>query len=164
VLRGLGVSDEIAKAFFRSRAFTLTDQTRFVTALMAVKTKGLADYVDSARGAKTPREALFFVESAEMLRRQHDEGTVSAVLTDSRTMVALSGGRAVALLPLDYVAWTEPVSEAATEIAERARKELGAKGLQMQITGKTSEQARKELQSLGWAVQDGASAGSPSGH
>jgi hypothetical protein len=128
-----------------------------------LKAKGLADYVDAAREAKTPREALFFVESAEMLSRQHAAGAVSAILTDSRAMVALSGGRAVALLPLDYVAWTEPVAEAATEIAERAKTELDAKGLQMQLTGKTSTQARKELQSLGWTLKEGVPAGSPSG-
>jgi hypothetical protein len=44
---------------------------------------------------------------------------------DSRAMVGLAGGRAVALLPLDYVAWTEPVAEASGEIAERARRSWG---------------------------------------
>jgi hypothetical protein len=162
-LKALGVSDEVAGKFFRNDAFTLTDQTRFVTALTAVKAKGLADYVDAAREAKTPREALFFVESAEILKRQHGQGAVSAVLTDSRAMVALSGGQAVALLPLDYVAWTEPVAAAATEIVERAKKELGASGLEMQLTGQASERARKELRALGWTVKENASAGSPSG-
>jgi hypothetical protein len=100
----LGVSEEIAAKFLQNDAFTLTEQTRFVSALQAVKAKGLADYVDAAHEAKTPREALFFVESAEMLKRQHGEGAVHSVLTDSRAMVGLSGGRAVALLPLDYLA------------------------------------------------------------
>jgi hypothetical protein len=162
-MKALGVSEEVAQGFFRNEAFTLTDQTRLVTALTAVKAKGLADYVDAARGAKTPREALFFVASAEMLKRQHGDSAVSAVLTDSRAMVALAGGRGVALLPLDYLAWTEPVAEAASEIANRAKTELGAKGLQMQITGKVSERARKELQSIGWTLTEGASAGSPTG-
>jgi hypothetical protein len=88
---------------------------------------------------------------------------VTEVLTDSRAMVALSGGRATALLPLDYLAWTEPVAKAATEIAERARTQLGAKGLQMQLTGQASERARKELQTLGWALQEKVSAGGLSG-
>jgi hypothetical protein len=55
------------------------------------------------------------------------------------------------------------VAEAASEIANRAKTELGAKGLQMQITGKVSERARKELQSIGWTLTEGASAGSPTG-
>ncbi|MGD8895754.1 MAG: hypothetical protein PVJ73_06945 [Acidobacteriota bacterium] len=158
-LRALGVSEEVAAGFFRNDAFTLTDQTRFVVALTAVKAKGLADYVDAARGAKTPREGLFFVESAEMLQRQHGEGAVSAVLTDSRAMIALSGRRAVALLPVDYLSWTEPVAQAATEIVARAREELGATGLRMQLTGQVSAQARKELEALGWALTEKAPGG-----
>lgn len=153
-LEALGVSKEVAAKFFRNDAFTLTDQTRFVAALAAVKAKGLADYVDAAHEAATPREALFFVESAEMLQRQHGETPVSSVLTDSRAMVAVSGGRAVALLPLDYLAWTEPVAKTAAEIAQRAKTELGAKGLQMQLTGQVSTEARKELQGLGWALKE----------
>ncbi len=160
-LKALGVSEDVASNFFRNDAFTLTDQTRFVAALTAVKAKGLADYVDAARGAKTPREAVFFVASAEMLKRQHGEAAVSSVLTDSRAMVAVSGGRAVALLPLDYLAWTEPVAEVSAEVAARAKKELGAKGLQMQLTGQVSQRARKELQALGWALKEKASAGGP---
>jgi hypothetical protein len=162
-LTALGVSQEIAAKLFQNDAFTLTDQTRFVSALGAVKTKGLADYVDAARGAKTPREALFFVESAEMLKRQHGEGAVSTVLTDSRAMVALSGGRAIALLPLDYLAWTEPVSEAAAEIAARAKKELGAAGLEMHLTGQASAKARTGLQSIGWKLKEGVPGSAPGG-
>ncbi|MCG6928602.1 MAG: hypothetical protein LJF30_25260, partial [Acidobacteria bacterium] len=120
-------------------------------------------YVDAARGADAPRQALFFVESAEMLRRQHEEGPVSAVLTDSRAMVALAGGRAIALLPLDYVAWTEAVAGAAAEIAERAKKELGATGLEMQLTGTASDRARKETQALGWTLKEKVPAGFPGG-
>lgn len=163
-LKALGVSPEVSAAFFKSDAFTLTHHTRFVEALGAVKAKGLADLVDTATHARTPREGLFFVESAEMLERLHGEGKVSTVLEDSRAVVALSGGRGVMLLPLDYLAWTENVSQSAAEIAARAKKELGAEGLQLQITGKTSTRARAELQKLGWAVAEGAKSGSPSGH
>ena len=159
-LTALGVSQEIAAKFFQNDAFTLTDQTRFVSALGAVKAKGLAGYVDVARDAENPREASFFVESAEMLKRQHgDEGAVSSVLTDSRAMVGLSGGRAIALLPLDYLAWTEPVSEATAEIAARAKKELGAAGLEMHLTGQASAKARTELQSIGWKLKEGVPGG-----
>jgi hypothetical protein len=152
-LKALRVPDEVAQGLLGNKAFTLTDQTRFVAALTAVGAKGLADYVDAARAAKTPREALFFVESAEMLQRQHGESGATHVLTDSRALVASSGGRGVALLPLDYVSWTEPVAQAAAEIARRAKEELGVSGLEMQITGDVSARARTELQTLGWALK-----------
>jgi len=158
-LKALGVSDEVAAEFLRNDAFTPTDQTRFVAALAAVKAKGLADYLGTARNARSPREALFFVASAEMLKRQHAESAVSAVLTDCRAMVALSGGRAVVLFPLDYVAWTDPFAATATEIAGRATKELGATVLEMQVTGQVSTRARREIQALGWTLKEASPAG-----
>jgi len=155
-LAELGVSADVQKGFFKNAAFTLTYRTRLVAALHAVKTKGVADYVDAARGAKTERQALFFVESAEMLQALHAAEPVSAVLTDSRAMVAKTqAGKAVALLPLDYVAWTANVKQAGAEIAQRTKKELGAGGLEMRLTGKASPRATKELTALGWAVQEG---------
>jgi hypothetical protein len=155
-LAELGVSADAQKAFFKNKAFTLTYETRFIAALHAVKAKGAADYVEAARGAKTEREALFFVESAEMLQALHAAAPVSAVLTDSRAMVAKTGsGAGVALLPLDYVAWTENVQKAGTEIAERTRKELGAKALEMHLAGKTSPRAKKDLEALGWTLKEG---------
>jgi len=161
-LKAIGVADEIADAFFRNDAFTLTEQTRFVAALEGVTANGLADYVATASVAGTPREGLFFVESVEMLQRQHGEGAVTSVLADSRAMVALSGNRAIVLLPLDYLSWTESVAQAAAEIVERAKNELGASDLEMLLTGRASGRARNELQELGWALSErAAAAGSP---
>ena len=60
--------------------------------------------------------------------------------------------------------WTEPAAATLTEITGRSKKELGAKGLQLQLTGRVSDRARTELQSLGWAVQERVSGGSPSGN
>jgi len=155
-LTELGVPADVRKAFFRNAAFTLTLQTRFVAALKAVKAKGLADYVDAARGAEQERQALFFTESAEMLQQLHAGTPVQAVLTDSRAMVAKAGGRAIAVLPLDYVRWADNVKKAGGEMAERAKKELGASALEMRLTGKASARARKELAALGWKLAEGA--------
>jgi len=154
-LTELGVSADVQKAFFRNDAFTLTLQTRFVAALRAVKSKGLADYVDAARGAEQERQALFFTESAEMLQQLHARTPVAEVLTDSRAMVAKASGKAIALLPLDYVRWAENVKTAGGEMAGRAKGELGASTLEMRLTGKTSARAKKELSALGWNVVEG---------
>ena len=162
-LKAVGVSEDVSGKFFRNDHFTLTDQTRFVAALTAVKAKGLADYVDTARHADNPREALFFVESAEMLELQHSQAAVKQILTDSRAMVAASGGRAFALLPIDYLAWTKPVSESATEIAERAKKELGTSGLEMRLTGQASSRSRTGLQAIGWNLKEDVPGGGPGG-
>ena len=128
-LAELGVDKAFAAEFLESKAFSPSQQTRFVAALHAVRAAGLADYVDAAReaGARSRRNSY---RERQMLATFHAGDPVKAVLTDSRAMVAVAGGKkAVALLPLDSVRWTEASKKALTEIADRARKELSAGSL-----------------------------------
>jgi hypothetical protein len=155
-LSELGVDKKVAGAFLKSTAFSPSKQTRFVAALHAVRAAGCADYVDAAREAASEVEAEFFTESAEMLAALHARDRVEAVLPDSRAMVAGVGDRkAVALLPLDSIHWTEASRRALSEIAERARKELSAGTLEIELTGRMTPRAKKEAEGLGWKVAQG---------
>lgn len=153
-LKALGVSQVDAKRFFENRGYTLTSQTRFITALDAVKAKGLVDYVNAAADAAGERQALFFVESAEMLQREHAASPISAVLEDSRALVARQGSRAVALLPLDYVTSTAQTREVMAEVSTRVKKEFSASRLEVRLTGQASARFRTDLTGLGWAVSE----------
>jgi len=152
----LGVSEDVAGRFFRNRSYTLTGRTRLIAALSAVKAPGCADYVDAAAEAVSEREALFFIESAELLAGLHEGAPVTAILPDSRAMVARSGEAAVALLPFDTLTWTERLSDAAAEIAGRARDELGAKALEVRLSGTATPAAKAGLGAAGWQVTEGA--------
>jgi hypothetical protein len=157
-LRALGVSDDLIKRLTLSKGFTLTLHTRLAGALSAVRAKGSADYVAAAAEAATEREALFFVESAEMLTRFHNKTPVVELLTDSRALVAKTrDDRATILLPLDWVRWTEAYEKALREAGRRARQELGATKFEIQLTGQMSEIAKKETATLGWAVVEPSS-------
>ena len=154
-LAELGVAKDAAKAFFNTKPMTLTFQTAFIDALYATKAKGAADYVESATGCETEREALFFTEAAIMLKALHERSSVTAVLQDSRALVAkVSDGRAVVLLPVDWARWTEPFEKAADEIASRARSELGAERLELHMTGRITKTARERLAARGWKVTE----------
>lgn len=155
----LGVSKQVASRFFVNGNFTLTSQTRFITALHQVKAKGAADYVDAATESEDERDALFFVESAEMLAGLHKGQPVTAILTDSRAMVAKTGASAVALLPVDWMRWTEALDKASLEIAGRAKQELGATALELRTSGTTSPAAREGLAAHGWTVKERVIAG-----
>ena len=154
-LAELGVEQGAAKAFFKTTPMTLTFQTVFIDALYATKATGAADYVTSATGCDTEREALFFTESAVMLKALHAESPVTAVLEDSRTLVArTSDGRAVVLLPVDWARWTAPFEKAADEIAARAKSELGAKSVELHMTGRITKTAKERLSARGWKVTE----------
>jgi hypothetical protein len=152
--RALGASGDVIKRLYLSKGFTLTLHTRLATALTAVKAKGSADFVATAAAeADTEREALFFVESAEMLQHFHAKAPVVEMLADSRAALAKTqDGRGVALVPVDWVQWTEPFQKAAREAGERAKQELGVAKLELHLTGRASDLAKKEASALGWSV------------
>ena len=114
----LGASKDVASKFFKNGWFTLTMQTRLVAALSSVNRPGCADYLQTASHADDEREALFFVESAEMLQHAHGKAPVARVLDDSQAVVALAGSKAVLLAPVDYVRSTDASREVLTEVAE----------------------------------------------
>jgi hypothetical protein len=154
-----GATKDASARFFRNPNYTLTARTRFVAALAAVKAPGCGDYVDAAAEAKDEREALFFVESAELLAGLHKATPVKAVLQDSRALIANTGSSAIALLPFDVLRWTERLAAASTEIAARAKKELGATSLELRVLGQVTPAARKGLEQAGWKIREGASEG-----
>jgi hypothetical protein len=153
-LKTLGVPSADAAMFFQNRGYTLTSQTRLALALGRVKVPGAADYVAGAARASGEREALFFVESAELLQRLHTAGPVAAVLTDSRALVTARGARAIVVLPVDYLRSTTETRQAMTEIDSRARAELHATSLELQTTGRVSDRLRGEMKKMGWTLRE----------
>lgn len=149
--RDIGATSDDANAFFRNRVFTLTMQTRLVAALAAVGVPGTGDYLASAAESADEREALFFVESAELLQREHETAAVARVLTDSRALVAgRADGEAVLVLPFDWLRATGTTSAEFTELARRATTELGASRRRLVVSGTVTETATAALGLAGW--------------
>jgi hypothetical protein len=149
--KALGVSDAAAKAFFLNNRLTLTMQTRVLAALSAVKPANTADYVVTITGATSVREALFFVHSVEMLQTLHAKSPVTAVLADSKALVAVtSDGAGVVLLPVDWLRETTSAVATMTEIAMRARSELGATSLRVETDATATPRATSSFGKLGW--------------
>ncbi len=155
-LSEIGVSKDDAGRFFANPNFTLTSQTRFVAALHAVKVKGSVDYVAVASGAEDERDALFFVESVELLQGLDATRPVSEILVDSRAVVARTEKGAVVLLPFDYLRWTEWLAESSRDIAARARREMDARALEVHLSGTATEAAKAGLAASGYRVVEGA--------
>lgn len=152
-LRELGVSDATAKRLFVNTAMTLSYETRLIAALHAVKIPGAAECVAAAAEARHEREALFHVESAELLQALHAKAPFTALLGDSLATVALRrGGQAVVLLPVDWLRRTNEMGSTLVEIDSRARKELKATSLALVLSGAASAEASKALAARGWTV------------
>ena len=152
-LTEMGVGAGTISALYRSKAFSLTLYTRLASSLRDVNVPGCAAYVETSAEAVSEREAAFFVESAEMLSSFHQATPVAAVLEDSRALVAKTkDGRAVVMLPVDWVSWTEAYDKALGEVSKRAKAELGATPHEVRMTGRFSAVAKREMTALGWTV------------
>jgi hypothetical protein len=152
-LRELGVPDTTARKLFLNSAMTLSYETRLIAALHALKLPGSADRVAATAASRHEREALFHVESAELLQRQHGRTAFSALLTDSHaTVAAAENGQAFALLPIDWLRWTATAESTLREIDARARRELKARTLVIVLTGEASGTASKELAARSWKL------------
>jgi hypothetical protein len=149
----LGVGADAAKKFFLNNRLSLTMQTRVLSALHAVKPGNAADFITTITGARTEREALFFIHSAEMLQELHAKSPVKAILTDSRTLVAVTrDGHGVALLPLDWLRETKSAVATMTELAARTRKELGATSLRLETDAHITDRAKAAFSAAGWTM------------
>lgn len=149
--RDIGATSDDAGAFFRNRAFTLTMQTRLVGALATVGVPGAGDYLASAAEAADEREALFFVESAELLQREHEAAPVARVLTDSRALVAVrASGEAIVVLPFDWLRATDATAAEFSELARRATAELGASTRRLVASGTVTDGATAAIAAAGW--------------
>jgi hypothetical protein len=152
-LKELGVPGDTAQRLFRNSAMTLSCETRIIAALYAVKLPGASGRVAAAAESKNEREALFHVESAELLQQRHAKTPFTGLLTDSLATVAVTADhRAFVLLPLDWIRRTEAAESTLGEIDARARKELKATSVAIVLTGKASAEASKMLAARGWRV------------
>jgi hypothetical protein len=153
-LKELGIPGDTAQRLFRNSAMTLSYETRLIAALYAVKVSGAAGRAAAAAESRNGREALFHVESAELLQTQQAKTPFTALLTDSLATVAVAAsGHAFVLLPIDWLRWTTTAESTLQEIDARARKELKATTVVIVLTGKASSAASKELAARGWRVE-----------
>jgi hypothetical protein len=154
-LAELGVSKRVAKEFFANPNWTPSLSTVFVSALDAVRARGLTAYVEAASLAQTERDARFYTESAVLLQRLHGENPVEAALTGVKTMVVRTrDGRAIVLAPIDWLSWTAEFQKTLSSATERSRRELGASSLEMRLTGKASPEASRQIAALGWKLTE----------
>ena len=123
-----------------------------MAAIHAVNRPGCAEYLATATHADDEREALFYVESAEMLQRLHAASPVTRLLDDSQAVVAAVGPKAILLAPVDDIRSTGTSREILSDVAGRARRELKATALELRTTGVVSPRATEAARAAGWTV------------
>jgi hypothetical protein len=154
-LAALGVPAPLAGAFLDNTSFTPTDQTVIVAALArmtGVKNRQL--FVTRVATASTRDLAFFFRRRAELIADQHTRVSPFADFSDiiGFPLNRTADGRVVAVLPLDQLAWTGPVSDLVASLDQTIKERRLGNAVEIRLSGTVTDAARQGLAEQGWTV------------
>ena len=160
-LNGMGVNPQVADTFLNNTIFSPREQTLLVHALGEMN--GVADrgaLVRLALPSQNPTVALFRQRQAQMYAGYNKSVTpLERFISLGQFAVSRTvNGALVFNVPLDYLAWTEPMAQLLTGANQLVNELPGIKEKQVWVTGTLSPRARKEIESRGWQVRDQAEA------
>jgi hypothetical protein len=156
-LKTMDVHPEIADAFLNNSLFSPRQQTLLVNALEQMKgVTNRAGFIRFAAATQNSNLVSFRQRQAEMYAGYHQK---IAPFESFLSFDGLPGGRTVKgdlvfNSPLDHLVWTEPIARFITAVNNLVQETGGIKGKQFWVTGTVSATARKELERLGWQVQE----------
>ena len=154
-MQGLNVDAATRIAFLTHSAFTPRTRLYFTNYASLLKPlKNIDLLFAAALNAVTEADAQAYVAYVRMLAySQLQHGQLTEVITASRfPTIATSDGHAVLALPIDYLAWTAAVAEAADAL-HSIRQARGLDLFVVLLAGSLTERASKELAARAVDVQ-----------
>jgi hypothetical protein len=154
LLLEMGTSAADTDALLKSTAFSTSEETAFVLNLKSMDgVTGRGAFVAvAAKNSSAEADAIFCVETAELMAMLHQAGNPLARITlinDFPVCVAKDGTTVVAL-QWDYAAWTPLADRFARDVKAEAKR----KPCLVALSGMVSPRLRQELESRGFRVQD----------
>jgi hypothetical protein len=159
-LAKMGVEPEVADLFVNNSLYTPREQTILVAALdqmTGVANRGA--FINTAALSDTKTLTYFRQRTAEMYLGYHKN---VAPIESFQSIGGLAAARIrdaiIFTLPVDHLVWTETMGRFLTAANKKVDELSGAKRKQLWVGGTLSDQARQEIQKLGWEVQENAEA------
>jgi hypothetical protein len=153
-LASLGVPDETISRLLENQAYTPSFLLIMSRSLADLKAQNTEAFVERAAEANSYGTAYFHGRRAELLAARSAElgGIVAFVSVSGHAVNVTRDGTAVALFPLDDLAWTE--LPARTFRAANAELRRGGKprNAMFATTGLVTPMASAEIKKLGWKV------------
>jgi hypothetical protein len=148
-LQAMGVSDSTAQTFMNNSAFPLSVQTNFVENLSRLSgVAGLVDAVVLASTVGSEVQARFITDAVGMLARYNLRSPISSIIAKGTIVGRDRSGTIVVPAPVDYVSWTQRISNFAHRPDLKAPKRIAL------LTGQMSPMAKRNFQKLGWTVYE----------
>ena len=155
----MGVREEPRDAFIHHPWYSLRHETVLVGSLSVLDlTENRTVFIETALGAASEEDALFYQRSAELIRAYHEESTPIGSMVSVRPAVAGYTESQILVIPLvvDHVIWSEPVARFVRDLRDRVPAELEIQETELLLSGTASERARRELGDLGFRLTENA--------
>jgi hypothetical protein len=149
-LHELQVPDAHIRTFMRNPVFPLSVQTAFVENLKRLSgVPGSVEAVELASTVESEEQARFLTDSVGMLARYHETQAPIVKLMVRKAIIGQDrNGAIVVQAPVDYVSWTQIMSQFAHRSDLQGHKRI------IWVTGQFSPLARKNFETLGWVTNE----------
>ena len=142
-LTAMGVSESAQDAFYANAHLTPTDKAVIVVALKTLgSVSGQQIYVETAAQANSIEMAFYYRRQSELIANYNKKiAPVSGVIRAGRAPMIQTAKGTVSILPVDYLYWSAPIEQLASN----------GRG-QMWLTGTASGRATQQLGAKGWKL------------
>jgi hypothetical protein len=154
ILISLQIPEEMINRLVENRNYTPADLLIMSRALLQIGAQNTAVYVDIAAEAATRVAAYFHRRRAELLAARGAElgGLVAFAPVAGHAVNITRDGRAVAVFPLDDLAWTELPRRTFQSANAELRRGSPGRAAVFATTGQVTPVAAAEIKKLGWKL------------
>ena len=159
-LASMAVPAAAINAFYRNQFMTPTDKAVIVSAL-----KSLGDIENQAAFVARAAQAVSLPRAFALRRRAELAATYHAKVSRINSFVNLGGvpmmrtaKGIIAIFPVDYLPWTQHLSEMARSVNRDKGKVAGAAPVEIWIKGRASKRTATNFKKLGWSLVEDAEA------
>ena len=153
----MGVEESVIEEFLRNPNFTPRHETILVHALAEMEgVRNRDQFIKQAYFAETELDASTFQRIAEMIHGYHTQvGPISEIIPVRRVAVGYTKDQTLVIaLPTDYIYWTKRSDLGLDAVMRLQATERPVKRVELWVTGKISDKAKKEFEAKGLVVKE----------
>jgi len=153
----MGVEESVIEEFLRNPNFSPRHETILVHALAEMEgVRNRDQFIKQALFAESELDAATFQRIAEMIHGYHTQvGPISEIIPVRRVAVGYTSDQTIVIaLPTDYIYWTRRADLGLDAIMRLQAVERPVKRVELWVTGKISQKARKEFEAKGLVVKE----------
>jgi hypothetical protein len=156
-LAEMGVSDSIAKIFLGNSSYNPSEQTLLVGELASMKSaKDRVMFIIAACYAKNEQMAVSMRAMAQIMSFYNEkvEPIRGFIKAGNLPLLEKADGTVVAIMPYDYLAWTQRFANMERDVSDTLRRISGIREKELLTVGVMEPKTRNILEAKGWKIRE----------